>query len=134
EGVDHGLVTDLGLPVFLHGGLPGGERLGELGQCGGGGPVGLALPGRFAVLALVVRARARLPRLGEVAAEPAEQGSAGGADAVPGHGHGGDPAAVGGGRVVLEVGGHHCHGAGDVGAEVAGAGASVPVTGRIGGA
>src|SRR5699024_12723543 len=46
----------------------------------------------------------------------------------------GYPDAEGGGLFVHEVGGQHFHGGGEVGAEVAVAGASVQVTERIGGA
>src|SRR5699024_4134630 len=112
EGVDHGLVPHLRLPVLLHGGLPGGERLGELGEGGYGvlvGPFagsrvgllagGLAVIGALTASALTAGAltAAGPGRLREVAEEHAEQRPAGAAHAQPPHVQRGEPAAVGGG-------------------------------------
>src|SRR5699024_8616280 len=164
EGVDHGLVPHLRLPVLLHGGLPGGERLGELGEGGHGvlvGPFagsrvgllagGLAVIGALTASALTASAltpgaltasaltagaltAAGPGRLREVAEEHAEQRPAGAAHAQPPHVQRGEPAAVGGGLLGLEAGGDELHGGAHVGAEVAVAGAAVQVAQGVGGA
>src|SRR5690606_5287936 len=100
------------LPVLLDHGLPGGERLGERGE---------------------VRDLPVAGGLGEVAVEHAEQRAGGAAHAQPGAGHGGDPAAVVGRLLPLELAAEVRHGGADVVAEVAVAGAAVEVAERAGG-